>query len=109
MGKTSAAAAAALLLNLCTYSHGQEMPPAARQMSNQRRSLRSGMTSNDFKGGEAQSKQFQTKISTTITKDVPKQNPFYNVDAFTAKEVSSYDKISLANNLHGEIMCTIEH
>ncbi len=100
MGKTSAAAAAALLLNLYTHSHGQDMPPAARQMSNQRRSLRSGMTSNDFKGGEA-SKQFQTKISTTTTKDVPKQNPFYNLDAFTAKEVSSYEQISLANNLHG--------
>jgi len=47
------------------------------------------MTADDFlKGGEAQaqSKQFQTKISSTTTKAVPKQNSFYNLDAFTAKE-----------------------
>ena len=85
-----------LLLILCTYSHGQELPAAAREMNNQRRSLRlrSGMTADDFlKGGEAQaqSKQFQTKISSTTTKAVPKQNSFYNLDAFTAKEVSLND------------------
>ena len=52
------------------------------------------MTADDFlKGGEAQaqSEQFQTKISSTTTKAVPKQNSFYNLDAFTAKEVSLND------------------
>lgn len=94
MGKTSAAAAATLLLNLCTSSHGQDIPAAAREMNNQRRrSLRSGMTANDFlKGGEVvQSEQFESKISSTTEKVVPKQNSFYNLDAFTSKEVSLYD------------------
>ncbi len=89
MGKTSAAAAATLLLNLCTSSYGQEMPAAAREMNSQRRSLRSGMTADDFlKGGEALSEQFESKLSST--KAVPKQNSFYNLDAFTPKEVSLY-------------------
>lgn len=97
MRKTSSAAAAAiitLLLNIFTSSHGQEMPAAARETNSQRRSLRSGMTAEDdfLKGGrEAQSEKFQTKISSTTTKDVPMQNSFYNLDAFTPKEVSVND------------------
>ena len=96
MGKTSAAAAATILLNLCASSHGQEMPPMARKIDNNnnknnpRRSLRSGMVGDDFlKEGEAESEHFHTTISTTGKKAVPQQqNSFYDLDAFSAKEVS---------------------
>ena len=89
MGKTSAAAAATLLLKLCTSSYGQELPSVARKMDNQRRSLRSGMAADNFlKEGEAQSEQLHTTISARAKKAVPQQNSFYDLDAFTAKEVS---------------------
>jgi hypothetical protein len=42
------------------------------------------------KNGElGQDVKFHTKISTTTKKNaVPKQNPFYDLEAFTPKEVS---------------------
>ncbi len=94
MGKTTAAAAVTLLVNLCTSSHGQELRPAARKMDNPRRSLRSGMAGDDLlKGGEGHSEQFHTQVSTTAEKAaLQQQNSFYDLDAFTAKEVSLYDE-----------------
>ena len=94
MGKTTAAAAVTLLVNLCTSSHGQELRPAARKTDNNpRRSLRSGMAGDDFlKGGEGHSEQFHTQVSTAAEKAaLQQQNSFYDLDAFTAKEVSLYD------------------
>ena len=90
MGRTTAAAAVTLLVNLCTSSHGQELRPAAKKTDKiPRRSLRSGMAGDDFlKGGEGHSGQFHTTAEKAA---LQQQNSFYDLDAFTAKEVSLYD------------------
>jgi hypothetical protein len=108
MGKTTVTAAtAALLFNLCTSSYGQELSPVAEAMNNQRRSLRSGMAAEDDekkKGEPDGDVKFHTKILTTTKKKAaPQQNPFYDLDAFTPKEVSSYDKRPPAKTVHGFI------
>ena len=76
MTRITIAAVAFLLVNLCTSSHGQEV----------RRSLRHGVAESDYsKNGESKLDS-EVIASTTMT---AQPNSFYDLEAFTAKEVSN--------------------